>query len=423
MNNIYLSAKIIETVLDKDIIFSLAIHHVLDKLKEEKEDKKTASALAGCALRHYYLFNRLVDDNLPDLTKEQKYIAFSYLADLIFVNKINEKERDEYFICHLQEQDYPLDTAKVENLKKVVSDKSHLIPESINRNSIEFLSLRYNVEPWLITMWRRHFSDKNTRLILKANCKSPATYCRLNNVQAEDLIKDYPEFKKCEFDGYVRYENKNSLKKHMAYENMQVFRLSPVYKKIFENVDLDILKGIAIYGGSSISGPLIEMIVRLSSSLPVEAILSNSENYFDTQRLCHNLKLHNVNTYQASAEQILTVLSKPVHVFCVVPENTHFDLLRIYPDFSLKFKRDQIDEILMKQNVALNEASQHLDNDGYLVYIVPTLNQKEGHRMITSFLEAHKEFSLIEEEQFFPFDKYDASLYYAVMQKGENHHD
>ena len=35
MNNIYLSAKIIESVLDEDIIFSLAIHHVLDKLKEE----------------------------------------------------------------------------------------------------------------------------------------------------------------------------------------------------------------------------------------------------------------------------------------------------------------------------------------------------------------------------------------------------
>ena len=243
----------------------------------------------------------------------------------------------------------------------------------------------------------------------------------MNNITADALIKDYPEFKPCEFDGYVRYESKDSLKKHPAYGKMEVFRLSPVYKTIFENVDLDILKGIAIFGGSSISGPLIEMVVRLSSSLPVEAIFSNSENYFDTQRLCRNLKLHNVNTYQASAEQILTVLSKPVHVFCVVPENTHFDLFRIYPDFSLKFKRDQIDEILMKQRMTLDEASKHLDDDGYLVYIVPTLNQKEGHRMINGFLLEHSEFVLQEEQQFFPFDKYDASLYYAVMKKGGKH--
>ena len=421
MNEIYLSARIIETVLDEDIIFSLAIHHVLDKLKEDKETKKVASALAGCALRHYYLFNRLADDHLPNLSKKQKYLFFSYLADLIFVDRIPAKERNDYLIRSLNEQDYPLDSDKLLALQKQVSDKSHLIPESINHSSVEFLSLRYNVEPWLITMWRRHFGDKTTRLILKANCKSPATYCRLNNITADALIKDYPEFKPCEFDGYVRYESKDSLKKHPAYGKMEVFRLSPVYKTIFENVDLDILKGIAIFGGSSISGPLIEMVVRLSSSLPVEAIFSNSENYFDTQRLCRNLKLHNVNTYQASAEQILTVLSKPVHVFCVVPENTHFDLFRIYPDFSLKFKRDQIDEILMKQRMTLDEASKHLDDDGYLVYIVPTLNQKEGHRMINGFLLEHSEFVLQEEQQFFPFDKYDASLYYAVMKKGGKH--
>ena len=51
--------------------------------------------------------------------------------------------------------------------------------------------------------------------------------------------------------------------------------------------------------------------------------------------------------------------------------------------------------------------------------MVPTLSRKESNNIIAKFLVDNKDFELIEERQFFPFEVYDSCLYSARLKKVE----
>jgi hypothetical protein len=47
------------------------------------------------------------------------------------------------------------------------------------------------------------------------------------------------------------------------------------------------------------------------------------------------------------------------------------------------------------------------------------MNQKEGKILIAEFLEQQPQFKLIQEFQFFPFEKFNTALYVAAMRKSK----
>lgn len=408
---------VLEDVLEKRIAFSLAIHHVLDKQKMSLSDKKLVSALAGCSLRHYFLFTRIVDEHFPDAGKIQKYSLFNYMSNNLFVQKIDNKSMDKCLFGLLSET-MNVKKEDFEKFKKAISDRKKLIPESINQTSVEYLSIRYNIPDWLIKLWIHHFGEDFTFKILRCFNRVPTIFCRLNGVSSEELLKRDKDFTAFNED-YVIYNGKESLKKHSEYLEYNVFHTQPIYKQIFDLIDVDELRGIAFYGGSSLSAPIIETICQLHRRISAEVILGNTETYFNTKHLCEKLKLNKFNLYEANPSQLITVLSKPVHTFIVVPENSRFDLIRRYPDYSIFLSQTDLDDFVNKQKDAIENCGEYVEENGYLVYMVPTLNHKEGHRIITNYLKNHKEYSLVKEKQFLPFDKYDSVLYYAVLKRGE----
>jgi hypothetical protein len=47
------------------------------------------------------------------------------------------------------------------------------------------------------------------------------------------------------------------------------------------------------------------------------------------------------------------------------------------------------------------------------------MNQKEGKLLIEEFLQQQPQFKLIQEFQYFPFDKFNTALYVAAMRKSK----
>lgn len=423
MDIVTLSNKILEKVIGGKSSFSLAVHNATNDKKIAKTDRVAAAALSGCALRHYYLFERIVNDNFPETTDSQKYFLFTFLSNNIFVHKINDEEMTKKLLNYLKNTDYKVNKNDFQTFLESIKDKNNLIPSSVVTNSPEYLSLRFNVQPWLIKMWKKHFGERVTYSILKANTRSAPFYCRLNQVSKEDLLKKYKDFEDIENDSYVRYIGKDSLKKHPAYVNFEVYRLGLPYKYIFDKLDLNPFQRLAFYGGTPISSLIVETIAELSKYASAEVILSNSDTYYDTKHLCDKLHLNKFNLYEANSNHLITIISEPVQVFFVSPENSRYELFRIQPEFALRATPDVLDEILIKEEEALCDCSSFVDNGGYLVYVIPTINLKEGHRLVNKFLNEHQEFHLVEEKQFFPFDKFASTLYFAILQKEIEQHD
>ena len=93
------------------------------------------------------------------------------------------------------------------------------------------------------------------------------------------------------------------------------------------------------------------------------------------------------------------------------------DLLRSTPDYFLRIKQEQLDGIITEEFNCLEECSKFVEDDGELVYMIPTLSRKESNSLIADFLISHPDFSLIEEHQFFPFESFDSCMYYARLKK------
>ena len=101
-----------------------------------------------------------------------------------------------------------------------------------------------------------------------------------------------------------------------------------------------------------------------------------------------------------------------------MPANTNFDELRRSPDYFNRIKQDALDGFIANQKLALHDASEFVEDGGELVYVVTTMNKKETVQIADDFIKNHPDFTLVEQKQFLPFDKYDSTYYFAIFRKG-----
>ena len=76
-----------------------------------------------------------------------------------------------------------------------------------------------------------------------------------------------------------------------------------------------------------------------------------------------------------------------------------------------------VDGYISNQKAALISASDFVEDGGNLIYMVSTMNKKETVQIIDDFLREKEGFTLIEQKQFLPFDKYDSTLFIAILRK------
>lgn len=148
----------------------------------------------------------------------------------------------------------------------------------------------------------------------------------------------------------------------------------------------------------------------------------HSQVYHEARRNIDLFKLDKVNVYDCSSGSsglVITCLSNKVHTMFVLPKNSSFDLLRSTPDYFLKIKPEQLDSFIQGQLSALKECNPFLEDDGELIYLIPTIAKKEGHKVIETFLLDHPHYTLLEEKQYMPFEEMDSCLYFAHLKKRE----
>jgi len=425
MNNTLSQSHIILTdILEKDVPFGLAVKNVFHGKVVDQTARSNCSALVGCALRHYYLFDELIKRSFGELPARVKTAVILYLANKVFISSVDEKSAFEFMKQKFIDNQVEFDNAKYCALDDSTNDKKKLIPAEYDQKSVEFLSLRFNTPVWLIKMWKKQFSPQLCYPILNANSKSANLTYRVNtfNISTEDFLKENPKFSATEVADMVTYTGEKNLRKETVKNCPHIFEYSLAYKKLFDLVDLDTFRGVAFYIGEE-TNAFLEMMAQHSTEAKFEIVAKDGDAYFRSKKLLEKYGFENVRTYKASASSIIACISNKVHTFVVLPESSNFASIRVEPDYLLRFKQDSFDAIISAQKEALEEACAFVEDGGNLVYAVPTLNHKEGRAQVLNFLNTHKEFKLVEERQIFPFDKLDSTLYYAVLRKEESVND
>ena len=411
-----LAKDILQKIIFENIPFSLALKQAFKKGDISKEDRSVVSAVVGCALRHFIVMERLIKDAYPEIANDGFLALLVAFSNAMFIKKMDQNECNALAQSFLN--DYEL---KVEEFIAPFLEGKKLVPEEIEVGSFEFLSYRYNTPLSVIKMWNKQFGHLTTSRILKANSKPSPVVLRINNskINDEDFFAQYPEFESTDIPGVALYKGEGKFKNSIAFERQLAYPLTPAFKEMFDEGDVDLLRGLAIYAEYP-NDLLVELSSRFTNINNVEFVAGSYSAFINTKNSLAKSGLSGVNVYEAGASSIVTCISKPVHTFLVMPDSSRLNLLQVLPDYFLRFDIEKLDELIANQSKALQEASAQVEDGGYLLYLVDTISRKETMGLINEFLRNNESFSLVRDKQYFPYKKYGGSYYFAVLKKGAN---
>ncbi len=413
MNIFETSKTVLLKLVNEDVPFSIALKNTFKKNNSDAVEKSNVAALVGCELRHHYIFDNLIKRFFEGVEFEKTiYLRFT-LANGLFLKRFPEKD-----LVALAEQD--LDKEKIYALYSFVKSTNEIIPNELDKSSPEFLSLRYNTPAWIIRMWQKQYGKGVVFKTLKVNYRQSVPSIRVNEnkIDVDEFLAKHPDFSKAPVDNMIIYQGRGSPKKLPEFDNGSLYFMKMATKVILDSLDLDVLKGIAIYTEVP-NNIYLDLLTRFGEEAKADLVINNTNCYYETKRNLEKLGKHRMFIYEAEYTSLLTCLSKKVHTMICMPKSSTFDLFRSTPDYFLRIKQDGLDELIANESACLAECSKYVEDGGELVYMVPTLSRKESNNVIAKFLVENKDFELIEERQFFPFEVYDSCLYSARLKKVE----
>ena len=411
-----LARDILNRIINENTPFSLALKQAFKKNEVSKEDKANISAMVGCVLRHYLVLSNVINKQYPDLDSVGAIALMIAFSNALFIKKLDQEDCNKEAQQYLKEEDI-----KAQDFIEPYLQEKKLVPENIEVGSFEFLSFRYNTPTEIIKMWNKQFGHIAVSKALKANSKPAPVVLRIDNkkIEDEDFFNKYPEFERIEgVNGMALYKGEGKFKNHEVNEKALATPYALAFKEMLDEGDVDLLRGLAIYTEYP-NDLLIDLISRKESISGVEFIAGNLATASNARNFLNKNQVRGVNVYEAQASSIITCLSKPVHTFVVMPDNSRFNLLQLLPDYFLRFDFNKLDELIANQKLALKEAAEQVEEDGYLLYLVDTLSKKESINIINEFLANNENFTLVRDKLYFPYKKYGGSYYFAALKKAK----
>ena len=398
-------------ILYKKTPFKLAVENTCTKYTVFREDRKNLTNILGCSLRHYYVFEYLISLLEKELSEEQHAALLLYLSNHLFVPVLSANEVDSLL------DKLSIDKKDIDKLNELSLDKTKLIPDKYSNESIEYLHYRFNVPLWVLKMWMKHFKGYTYKIVKSINRPSNHYAIICNDVSDKDaLLKEHPEIKPTFINGLYLFDGKVAPKRHSLFKEEKLVEITPAEYYLLSKLDLDVLRGIAAY--TEIQNDLhLQLMGLLSRQYKMELIAGSPEALYSVKKELEQYKLLGVNLYEANHSSIITCLSEKVHTFFVMPKNTNFAEFRKSPDYFNRVEQSELDGYISNQKAALVNASDFVEENGNLIYIVPTMNKKETVQIVDDFLKERKDYVLVEQKQFLPFDKYDSTLFIAIFRR------
>lgn len=394
MKHFILAHKILIQVLSKEVSFNLGMKNAFNDDENKLLNKKEVSSLVGCSLRHYIAFEEIINKTYPELDTSDKSYLMIYLSNFYFIKKYKGDEVEQYLLNKMSLEG-------LQNFFDTVKNREW-IDEKLDQKSAYYLSLRYNTPRWLVGMWLKHYGYPLCSRLLKTNAKPAPIFAIKKNEEASE-----EGFEKTKVPGVYKKVQPGRLNENYLYS-------STCLHYALDQAGIDPFRGVVVYNEYP-SMILNELKVRIPNSVQFDFIAGNFLAMQDAKRITNNLKMKNAHLYECSYTSTITVLGHKVNTIIAMPNCSHFSALQINPEQFLYLNQTELDTFIKNEYDCLDELSKYVEPGGKLVYLLPTVNNKEGHQNINRFLKEHDNYELVDEKQFFACNSYESSYYFAIL--------
>lgn len=415
MKQLDISSMILNDILDNHTCFPDALKKVFQASIELRPLRGDVAGLIGCELRHDLLFKELLKD-IDGLDEKEKRIVSLGLANIYYYRHFSLEEISTAVKTRLGEEKYNL----VSSLFVEKEAGADLIPESVDKKSLTYLSLRYNIPEWALRIFQ-HFNYSICFKSAKRYARPFVTTLRLTDSSLYEGYKASSDFIETKIPYVFAYKGKLPLRKNEDVKKGVLFEERPGAKDIIDQTLVSAPCEVFLYTGKENNGFEKELIETYKDSIGLNIGTKNMDNKADVIRFLKQKELKNVNFFEASDPLSMeAAISRQQDLVICCPDSTNFDSISVSPDFFVQFDTNKMDEILQGEKDALEGCAKYVEVGGKLVYTVFTLSTKEGRGTVTSFLKKHPEFELIKDKQHFPFEDMGCSYYYAILERKED---
>lgn len=411
MKIIPLTYQLLLEILKKEISFSNGIRKYFKQYQIIQNNKIDMVVTLDAELTHHILLTSFIANKLGELDKE-KEAAICYLFSNKLYSKRFQNIEVEKFVKSILKDLSKEQLQKIFDLYNATNVKADIKLDG-EIKPIKYLSMRFNVPSWVVKLWGNHFGKSNSFNMMKVCHARNKQFVSFYDKNAE---VDHSLFKQTAINNLYQYVGKGNVHNSKEYLSHWIYDNVPPFAEIFESVDIEPIRGIAIY--ANYHTPLIdELFKRFGHTVEADFIVSGISSLVDVNKAKDDKLLKGVHTYDCPYDAITTCISKQVNTFFVCPRGSSLNRLHFEPDYFLHADNSELDSLIKEETTLLDKASNLVEYSGKIFYILPTANNKESRLVIEEFLKNHPNFSLISEKQFLFSEEFDCAYYYAILEK------
>jgi 16S rRNA (cytosine967-C5)-methyltransferase len=309
-------------------------------------------------------------------------------------------------------------------LRQYLRDKEYVALPPREDDPVEYLSLKYSYDPWIVQMWMDERGEANAEKLLAAGDDTPPLTIRVNALKTDrtNLRKRLIERGFNVYDGRLFRES-------LLIEGADVISGRYYDAGLYSVQDEGALAMVKALGPNP-GETVIDVCAAPGGKTTAiaEAMKNNGKVYaFDiykrrirlidkqTQRL--GIKIVSTATWDATHARS-DLIDSADRVICDVP-CSGLGTVRHKPEIKYKERGADIDALPVKQRDILGASSRYVKPGGILLYCTCTVSKSENEAVARGFLSKHKDFVKIEEKQLTTDADGIDSFYYCKMARKE----
>lgn len=305
-------------------------------------------------------------------------------------------------------------------LRNIARNKDNIPDPSGDKSSPEYLSVKYSMPQWLCSKLKQDYPDKYMQILVGCFNDRP-TSIRVNTTKiTRDELKSMLE----EADITVLYGSYSD--KALLISDYDFIKKVPGYRKGYFTVQdessMCAIKAADIKPGDTV----IDVCAAPGGKTTCAAEYLNGQGKIYSMDISEDklelieenvarLGFDNVDISCHDATELIPGMKADV-VIADVP-CSGLGIIGRKNDIKYRLEEQQLKELVELQQRILNTVKDYVKAGGTMLYSTCTINPDENHNNISFFLEANKEYELIEEKTFLQGVDTCDGFYYAVLKK------
>ena len=381
----------------------MAINKHFKDVKISNQDRGLATEIIYGVIENKYYIDYMIDKLSKVKTNKMEIYVKTLLRmgiyQIMFLNSISDYAAVNETVNLAKKKNSKVSGFINGILRNVIRQKEE-IGKVKTKDDVDYLSIKYSYDKWMIRNWMIHFGKEFTEELLEANNERPNIYLRTNTLKItrDELIKKLEKQN-------IKAEKVNVVEEAIKVEHLKDIENNSLYKE-----GLFTVQDVSSMLVGKVMNPKENSLVLDVCSAPggktthMATLMNNTGQVVSRDIYDHKLKLikatskrlglTNVDVEEFDGMKLdRESIAKFDYVLADVP-CSGLGIIRRKPEIKYK-EKEEFRQLPPIQKKILENASKYVKVGGTLIYSTCTIQDSENIDVVNEFLQKNKNFELV----------------------------